>query len=181
MLLRATFLMLANFCQTLSKMQESIVGAFVSFLGVLMGLFAGHIIVIHALIFCLLFDFVVAIWVDVKFKQFCLTKVVERLITKIVAYFGSITLVLYIESSINFLDGTFFNGGILSGLICATELWSILGGMLAINPNIPGLKLLRRLLKSEIARKVGIEESELEKTINEELFQQTPSNKTQNI
>ena len=168
MLLRSTFLLLADSCQTLQKMQDSICGAILSFSSVLLGLFGGHKLLVHALIFCLLFDLLVEAWASLKAKRFHFTKIMENLITKVVAYFGSLTLVLYIEHGLGLLESGIFDGGILCGLICATELWNILGGMLAINPNIPGLKLLRRFLRGEIAKKLNMSESDLSEVFKDE-------------
>lgn len=44
---------------------------------------------------------------------------------------------------------------VVCSLICLVEVWSMSGSALIINPNMPFLRLFRKVLTGEIARKMG--------------------------
>ena len=53
-------------------------------------------------------------------------------------------------------------------VIAITELWSIAGNILIINPNAPLFKLMRSALVGEIARKIGMSEDEVKDAFDKE-------------
>ena len=54
---------------------------------------------------------------------------------------------------------------ICAAVICATELWSIAGNALIINPNLLFFKLIKFALVGEIARKLHMEETDVKETL----------------
>ena len=46
------------------------------------------------------------------------------------------------------------------------EIWSILANMMILSPNLKFLKLLKKVLSAEMARKLGIEINELDETMD---------------
>jgi hypothetical protein len=53
-------------------------------------------------------------------------------------------------------------------VIAITELWSIAGNILIINPNAPFFRIMRSALVGEIARKIGRSEDEVKEAFDKE-------------
>lgn len=107
-----------------------------------------------------------AIWgvaVSVKQGQFVLSDLLRRTIVKLLSYL-SIFLVLMCVEKILSINGI-ATAVVVSG-IALTELWSTCGNILIIYPNLAFLRLMRPVLKGEIARKLNISEEQVEKALN---------------
>lgn len=72
-------------------------------------------------------------------------------VIKLLIYLLLITSVFSIE----FVLGMSFIWKLVFGIIAFTELWSVAGNLVIIFPNIIILKTFRKLLKSEIEKKIG--------------------------
>ena len=70
---------------------------------------------------------------------------------------------IFVEKLIHF---EWFPTGVVASVICATELWSISGNILIVNPNIPFFNIIRPALKGEIARKLNISEDDVDDALN---------------
>lgn len=72
-------------------------------------------------------------------------------VVKMLVYLLLISSVFAIE----FVIGIAILWKIVFGIIAFTELWSVLGNLLVIFPNMVILKTFKKILKSEIEKKVG--------------------------
>jgi hypothetical protein len=85
-------------------------------------------------------------------------------VSKIAAYGSALLITIMIEQVKDW--ESMFVTSLIAVLICATELWSISGNILIVNPNAVFFKLLRPALKGEIARKLGIGEDKVDEVLD---------------
>ena len=136
---------------------------------------------IAALIFCgsflgdrlpLLWYIAAAILIDalwgistaIKAKRFIFSKFITKSAIKIFAYVSIYGVVALVEKG--YTDGEFMvTSSIIASILITSELWSILGHIGIAYPDFLVVKLLRRYLKGEMAKKLGIPEDELDKIL----------------
>lgn len=130
----------------------------------LVDFFYGYGLALNLILILILLDLGWGIAVAVKLKEYTLSESARNTVTKILSYYSSILIVIMIEK----LLGTESNIGVslITTVIALTELWSISGNMLIINPNIPVLRLLRIHLVGEISRKLNVSENRVRKAMN---------------
>lgn len=126
--------------------------------------FGGYSLALHSIMVFVLLDLGWGIAVAVKCKKYTLSESARNTVSKVVSYYSSILIVIMIEKMIG-ID-TPWGVTLISVIIGLTELWSISGNMLIINPNIPFLKILRPALVGEIARKLGRDEGEIKEILD---------------
>lgn len=102
----------------------------------------------------------------IKQKRFACSELMRSTFVKFSAYATAVILAIFMED-VTSMDTTICSA-IVSAGICATELWSIAGNILIIEPNIPFFKLLRPALRGEIARKLGVSEDEVDNVLSSE-------------
>ena len=133
---------------------------------------------IAALIFCgsflgdrlpLLWYIAAAVFIDalwgistaIKAKRFIFSKFITKSAIKIFAYVSIYGVVALVEKG--YTDGDFMvTSSIIASILITSELWSILGHIGIAYPDFLVVKLLRRYLKGEMAKKLGIPEEELD-------------------
>lgn len=115
---------------------------------------------------CIFIDMFVGIWCAIKLEKYARSELMRDTFSKIFIYCGSIIMVIFIEKLLN-MD-TVILTNICAALICATELWSIIGNALIINPRLYFFKFLKPALIGEIARKLQIPEFAVEEAFAEE-------------
>lgn len=102
-----------------------------------------------------------AVWgiiVAVKSKKFILSLLLRETMNKMFIYGTTLAMVLFIERSLN--EDWYIATRVVCAIASACELWSICANILIIKPNFPFVKLFRKYLVGEIAKKVGISEEE---------------------
>jgi len=134
--------------------------------GFLVDFFAGYKMAIAGVIVVVVLDAVWGIWAAVKRGKYARSELARDTISKIAAYGSAILITIMIEQIIQW-DSIFITS-LIAAVICATELWSISGNILIVNPNAYFFKLLRPVLKGEIARKLGIEEDKVDEALDGE-------------
>ena len=107
-------------------------------------------------------DLFLALWINRKKIQS--TKLRLTLI-KYCFYLLLISLVYSVE----FIIGFSFFYKVIFALSCSVELWSIMGNMLVINPNMKILSLFKTLLAGEISKKINIKEDKITEFLNNKL------------
>ena len=116
-----------------------------------------------AVITCILIDMVVGIWSALKQKKYAKSELMRDTFSKLFIYCGALVMVIFMEKlvDVKFIVTT----NICAAVICATELWSIAGNALIINPKLLFFKLFKFALVGEIARKLHMDESEVKETL----------------
>lgn len=122
--------------------------------------YCGHqMILIHYVLICILVDMIWGIAAYVKIHKFVLSQAITKTAIKIAAYITIFTLVTMGEHVLS--DSWFIASRVTCATLCAAELWSSMGHILVVQPNMPVIKLLRKYLAGEISRKLGIEVDEV--------------------
>ncbi len=124
-----------------------------------------------AVIIAVALDAFWGIWAAVKQGKYARSELMRDTISKIAAYGSAILITIMIERVKDW--ESMFVTCLIAVLICATELWSISGNILIVNPNAVFFKLLRPALKGEIARKLGIEEEKVDEVLDNGVKQQS--------
>ena len=104
------------------------------------------------------------IWAAIRRGKYARSELARDSISKIAAYGSALLITIMIEQVKDW--ESMFVTSLIAVLICATELWSISGNILIVNPNAVFFKLLRPALKGEIARKLGIEEDKVDEALD---------------
>lgn len=122
----------------------------------------------EGMIFLLLFVVVVdALWGianAVKAGKFVLSDLMRNTVGKILSYCSVFLVIVGIEKVVGIDSG--ICSAIVVGVIALTEVWSICGHILIRFPNLLFFRLLKPALIGEIARKLNIEENEVDKILN---------------
>ena len=128
---------------------------------------------------CILIDMVVGIWCALKQKKYAKSELMRDTFSKLFIYCGALVMVIFMEKLVG-VD-VFVTTDICAAVICATELWSIAGNALIINPNLHFFKLIKFALVGEIARKLHMEENDVKETLKKcEPLIKTSKNKEKN-
>ena len=86
-------------------------------------------------------------------------------IIKLFFYLLFIMLFFLIEQQL--FEEWYIGCKVVFAITSGVEIWSILANMLILTPNLPFLRLFKKVFTSEMARKLGMTEDELKETINE--------------
>ena len=99
-----------------------------------------------------------------KAGRFIFSRLLAKSAVKIAAYSSIYALVALIEKG--FVGSEFtFSSSVIAAILIASELWSTLGHISISNPDWLVTKILRMYLKGEMAKKLGINEEELDKVL----------------
>lgn len=153
----------ASMIPKLQDLLQSFWGVFLVVIGYVANFFGGYILAITAVVTCVIVDLIWGILSARKRNKYTQSELIKSTVTKLTAYGTALLVFIFVEKLIHF---EWFPTGIVASVICATELWSISGNILIVNPNIPFFNILRPALKGEIARKLNIEECEVEEALN---------------
>lgn len=138
---------------------HSSTGLFTLFGCLALSYISGYEGMLFLLLFCTVFDAFWGVVVSLKLGKFARSDLFRQTVVKLAAY-GTVMFVFIGIERILHIETVLPTAAIVS-IISVCELWSICGNILIVNPNIPILSLLRSVLKGEIARKLGISESEV--------------------
>lgn len=123
--------------------------------------FAGYERAIVAVVACVALDTVWGIAAQLKQGHFALSELGRNgMLSKWCLYASVIIAFIHIENMAGI--ESHITVVLISSLICLVEIWSMSGSALIINPNMPFLRLFRRVLTGEIARKMDTTPEEVE-------------------
>ncbi len=128
-------------------------------------LLTGYEGMICLLLFVVVVDACWGIANAVKAGKFVLSDLMRNTVGKILSYCSVFLVIVGIEKVIGIDSG--ICSAVVVGVIALTEVWSICGHILIRFPNLLFFRLLKPALVGEIARKLHIEEQEVEQILNE--------------
>lgn len=153
------------FISKLCNIFSTTAGWFIGVALFIFNLFIGYETSITAIVICVVLDTIWGISVSIKRGKFTTSELGRTgMLTKWLLYasvmlgFICIEKILGIESQLPV--------SVVSTAICLVEIWSMSGSALILYPQLPFLRLLRKALKGEIAKKLGIAEDEVENELN---------------
>ena len=129
------------------------------------GFVAGYEGMFFLLFFCVIVDACWGIYNAVKAGKFVLSDLMRDTVGKILSYCSVFLVIIGIERILHIDSG--ICSAIVVGVIALTEVWSICGHILIRFPNLLFFRLLKPALIGEIARKLHIEETEVEQILND--------------
>ena len=133
------------------------------FLAIFIGVgnfFAGHIGIINIVLFAVVIDAFWGIFVSVKQGKFVLSELARLSISKLLVYGCVLALFIAIDKMLG--GSLVVTSTIVATLIVLVEAWSTLASMMIVYPNMAFLRLLRKVLKGEIASKLNVTEEEVD-------------------
>lgn len=98
--------------------------------------------------------------------RFIFSTLIKKSAVKIAAYASLYALVALIDKSCG--DTFMITSTAMASILIVSEMWSILGHIAIAKPNLIAVKILRKHLRGEMARKLGTTEDEIDKIINDE-------------
>lgn len=116
----------------------------------------------------IMMDAIFGVYVSFLKGKFFLSYLGRETLKKGFIYTGIFIAVLYTERI--FAEDAVICTRLASSCICGCELWSILGNISIINPSLPIVRLLRKYLSGEIAKKLGCKVSEVEDILNNKRY-----------
>lgn len=139
-------------------------GVLTTFLSIVLSLIVGSANIVLLIV---LFAFVDLCWgvaVSIKRHKYCTSELLRDTAAKMLVYGTAIILFILLEF---FIPGeSMLTTKIVAGIICGIELWSVFGSMLIIFPHMVVLRLLRKALTGEIAKKLDCTPEEVELILN---------------
>ena len=148
----------------LRELLQTTWGWFLLLCSFLVDFFAGYKMAIAGIVIVVALDAFWGIWAAIKQGKYARSELARDTLSKIAAYGSAVLITIMIEHVIQW-DSIFLTS-VIAALICATELWSISGNILIVNPKAHFFKLLRPVLKGEIARKLGIGEDKVDEALD---------------
>lgn len=121
---------------------------------------------IHITLILVFIDMFFGIFVTIKTKgwKHLLSSRLRDSLIKLFFYLLFIMLFFLIEKEL--FDQWYIGAKAVFAITSGVEIWSILANMMILSPNLPFLKLLKKVLSAEMARKLGIEITELNETMD---------------
>ncbi len=155
-----------GFAVKLSEIFQSVYGWLAAVCIFVANFFAGYEIAINAVVICVALDTAWGIAASVKQGRFALSELGRNgMLSKWALYASVIIGFILIERMVG-IDSQ-LTVIVICTLICLVELWSMSGSALIVNHNIPFLRLFRRALAGEIARKMGTTTEEVHRYFDE--------------
>lgn len=151
----------------LSEALMTVQGWLIGLLIVIVNFFAGYQLVLYGVLIAVAFDALLGICVARKRGEFILSELLRATIFKLAVYFNLIVVFVFIDKFVT-TGGieTKITTVILGSAICLAEAWSSCGNALIISPNFPFLRLFRKALTGEIARKLNVNPEDVENILN---------------
>lgn len=113
--------------------------------------------------FCIFIDLIWGVAKSVKMGGYATSYLLKNTIIKIGAYFSVMMLLISAEHLLH-IDSQVFTIT-FTIVILVTELISILGNIAIVKPSLIFVKILRRLVTGEVARKLNITDEEAKKLL----------------
>jgi len=122
---------------------------------------------IHITLILVFIDMLFGIVVTVKTKgsKHLLSSRLRDSIIKLFFYLLFIMLFFMIEKEL--FDQWYIGAKAVFSITSGVEIWSILANMLILAPNLPFLKLLKKVLSAEMSKKLGLTDEDIKNTLDE--------------
>ena len=150
----------------LSDMLSHVWGWVLLMCGSIFNVIAGYKAALVLVGFVILGDLFFGIAAEKKQGKYTKSELIRSTIDKCGAYYFVLLVAVMIEQVVTWdwflLTNTF------ATVISITELWSVAGNILIINPNAPFFRIMRSALVGEIARKLGRSEDEVKEDFDRE-------------
>lgn len=154
---------LTKLFDALSTVHGWVIGLFV----MMANFFSGYHLVIYGILAAVVFDAFFGIWVALRQKKFIISELARATLFKLMVYLNLIVVFVFIDKFVGASGiDTKISTMLVSSAICLAEAWSSCGNALIINPNFPFLRLMRKALTGEIARKLDVNPDEVEDYLN---------------
>lgn len=129
--------------------------------------FSGYETAITAVVVCVALDTLWGVWAQVKRGHFILSELGRHgMLSKWALYASVIICFILIERMAGMTSQ--LTVIVVCSLICLVELWSMSGSALIVNPQMPFLRLFRRALTGEIARKMDATPAEVREFLEQQ-------------
>lgn len=128
------------------------------------GWFAGSGTAILITLLAVVLDGVWGIAAALKQGRFALSELARESVMKMTVYGTAVICFIGIDKLLGIESGMTL--AVVCAVIVLTELWSICANALICYPDMPFLKLMRRALIGEIARKLGVREDDVRQTLD---------------
>lgn len=163
--------LLQFFSSTLIDILHKLHTLFSSFAGYLIALFVlvctffgGRLDLFYYVVIAVGFDLFWGVVTALKQRKFILSQAMTKTAVKLGIYLTMFVMVALPEKA--FAQDWIIATRLVSAVICAAEIWSVLGHILICCPNFPILKLLRKYIQGEIAKKLEVDANEVEDILN---------------
>lgn len=154
---------LIGFASKCDEVYSTVAGWLVTTTIIIANFFAGYALSASAVLVAVVLDAFWGIASALKRGKFAYSELMRDTITKLTSYGTALVICIFCERLLD--ASTTLATSVVSAIICATELWSMAGSILIINPDIPLFKLFRHVLTGEIARKLRIDEDKVEEAL----------------
>lgn len=125
----------------------------------------GHDTAVLMVLLAVVLDAVWGIVVAIRNGRFALSELGRDTIGKLAVYGTALFMFIAVDKLL--LGDTTLTTSIVAALIILVEFWSASANMLICFPKMPFLKLMRKALKGEIARKLDITPEQVDEVLNE--------------
>lgn len=143
--------------------------------GIFCGTFLGDRLPLLAYItIAIIIDALWGIKTAITAKKFIFSKLITKSAIKITAYVSVYAIVALIEKG--FAEGFMVSSSIIAAILISSELWSILGHIGIAYPDFVAIKIIRKYLKGEMSKKLGVSEDELDDILNKKNNESTGDN-----
>lgn len=123
--------------------------------------FAGHKFVVFLVVSVTVMDAIWGIAVSVRQGKFTLSELARLTVAKLAVY----GCAMFVFVGLDHIAGTILSAAIVGTLIVLVELWSSCASMLILFPDFLFLRLLKRALTGEIAAKLHVDVSEIDRIL----------------
>jgi len=124
--------------------------------------FAGEAFIVNLIVIVTVMDAVWGIALSVKRKRFALSELGRLTVAKLAVYGCAMFVFVGIDKHL----GNNLLASVVGTAIVLVEFWSSCGSMSVLFPDFLFLRLMRKMLVGEIARKLNIAESDVDKELN---------------
>ena len=160
------FLYIAKLFTSIGSILQTVWGWVAVVAATVINYFTGHEFSCVIILVAVIFDAVWGIWAAKKQGRYARSELMRDSCSKISAYAMVVIFTIAVEDLCGM--NSELPADIVASMILVTELWSIAGNVLIVNPNIAFFRLLRPLLRGEIAKKLRISEEKVDEYLNQE-------------
>lgn len=157
-------MILASMAHKLGEALQTAWGRAAAALSFCLGYFAGSGTAILITLLAVVLDGVWGIAAALRQGRFALSELARESVMKMAVYGSAIICFVGIDRLLGIASGMTL--AVVCAVIVLTELWSICANALICYPDMPFLKLMRRALIGEIARKLGAREEAVRQTLD---------------
>jgi|GEM_PF-342193 len=154
---------ISHFFEKLGCALQTFWGWMVALALVVADYFAGHAFVVFLVLATTLMDAIWGIAVSLHEKKFALSELGRLTIGKLLVYGGAMFVFVGLDK---FIDST-ITASVVGAAIVLVEFWSSSASMLILFPDFLWLRLMRKALVGEIARKLNISEDEVKEEMEQ--------------